>query len=52
MSAKVLQKILGHSKIQTTLDTYCDVFDEYEKKHNDLTFKYLQDNNLTLSSVQ
>ena len=52
MSAKVLQKILGHTKITTTLDTYCDVFDMYEKKHNDLTFEYLKNNNLTISSVQ
>lgn len=30
MPAKVLQKILGHADIQTTLNTYCDVFEEYE----------------------
>ena len=52
MSAKVLQKILGHTKITTTLDTYCNVFDMYEKKHNNITFEYLKNNNLTLSSVQ
>ena len=50
MSAKVLQKILGHTKITTTLDTYCDVFDMYEKKHNDLTYDYLKENNLLLYS--
>lgn len=31
MPAKVLQKILGHADIQTTLNTYCDVFEEYEE---------------------
>lgn len=41
MSAKVLQKILGHADIQTTLDTYCDVFEEYEKQSNDKTSEYL-----------
>lgn len=30
MPAKVLQKILGHADIETTLNTYCDVFEEYE----------------------
>lgn len=32
MPAKVLQKILGHADIETTLNTYCDVFEEYENK--------------------
>jgi len=31
MPAKVLQKILGHANIQTTLNTYCDVFEDYEE---------------------
>ena len=48
MSAKVLQKILGHTKIQTTLDTYCDVFDLFEKKHNDMTIEYLKEQNLMI----
>lgn len=48
MSAKVLQKILGHTKITTTLDTYCDVFDAYEKKHNDMTVEYLRQQNLMI----
>ncbi len=50
--AKVLQKILGHADIKTTLDVYCDVFNAYEKKHRDNTFEYLKNNNLTISSVQ
>lgn len=30
MPVKVLSKILGHSDIEITLNTYCDVFDSYE----------------------
>ena len=52
MPANVLQKILGHADIKTTLDVYCDVFNSFEKKHRDNTFEYLQNNNLTISSVQ
>lgn len=52
MPANVLQKILGHTDIKTTLDVYCDVFNAFEKKHRDNTFEYLQSNNLTISSVQ
>ena len=29
MNVKVLSKILGHSSIKITLDTYCDVFEKY-----------------------
>jgi integrase len=52
MPANVLQKILGHTDIKTTLDIYCDVFNAYEKKHRDNTFEYLQNNDLTIKSVQ
>lgn len=34
MSAKVLQKTLGHKKIQTTLDTYTSVFNKFNKEEN------------------
>lgn len=34
MSAKVLQKNLGHSKIQTTLDTYTSVFEKFNLEEN------------------
>lgn len=34
MSAKVLQKNLGHSKIQTTLDTYTSVFEKFNIEEN------------------
>lgn len=48
MPANVLQKILGHTDIKTTLDTYCDVFNEFEKQHRDNTFEYLKNNNLLI----
>ena len=44
ISAKVLQKNLGHKKIQTTLDTYTSVFDKFnedENKKYDLYMKNL-----------
>ena len=48
MPENVLQKILGHTDIKTTLDTYCDVFNAFEKKHRDNTYEYLKNNNLTI----
>lgn len=42
MSAKVLQKILGHSKIQTTLDTYTSVFEKFNKDENEKYENYLK----------
>lgn len=48
MPANVLQKILGHTDIKTTLDIYCDVFNAFEKKHRDNTFEYLKNNSLLL----
>ncbi len=47
MSAKVLQKFLGHADIQTTLNTYCDVFEEHEKDSSDKAFEYLKNLGLT-----
>lgn len=41
MSAKVLQKLLGHSKIQTTLDTYASVFSQFQTSENDKYIDYL-----------
>ena len=42
MPAKVLQKILGHADIQITLNTYCDVFEEYEDKATKQAEQYMQ----------
>lgn len=42
MPAKVLQKILGHADIETTLNTYCDVFEEYENDALAKAEEYMQ----------
>lgn len=33
MPAKVLQMLLGHTDIKTTLNTYCDAFDNFKSEH-------------------
>ena len=33
MPAKVLQKILGHTDINITLNTYCSVFEKFRNEH-------------------
>lgn len=48
MPAKVLQHILGHTDISTTLDTYCDVFDNYEKTYLDQTQDYYKKNKIAI----
>lgn len=52
MSAKVLQKILGHEDISTTLNTYVDAFSEYERKHIDNTQAYLDEKGIGIPSKQ
>lgn len=42
MPAKVLQKRLGHKDIQTTLNTYCDVYEAFEQEYIDITNDYYQ----------
>lgn len=42
MPAQVLQKLLGHTDITTTINTYCDIFDEYRLEHTDTAFQYMQ----------
>ncbi len=41
MQAKALQKILGHKKIQTTLDTYTSVFKEFSENELEKVTAYL-----------
>lgn len=48
MPPKVLQKLLGHADITTTLNTYTDVFEQYEKTYLDKTQEYFQQNNITI----
>lgn len=46
MPAKALQKILGHADIQTTLNTYCDVFEEFEEQAFQKAIDYMNDSKL------
>lgn len=46
MPPKILQTILGHTDIKTTLNTYCDAFDDYQYKHIDVMQKYLTEKGL------
>ncbi len=43
MSAKVLQDILGHRKIETTLDTYTSVFEKFNKDENEKYENYMKE---------
>lgn len=51
MPAPVLQKILGHTDIKTTINTYCDVFTEYEQKHINAQSDYLKEIGLNMGAV-
>lgn len=42
MPAKVLQKILGHTDIRVTLDTYCDVFQKYSYENLAIADSYMK----------
>lgn len=46
ISAKVLQKNLGHKKIQTTLDTYTSVFEKFNKNENQKYDLYMKENGI------
>lgn len=48
MPAKVLQKILGHTDIKVTMNTYCSVFDKYQNEHLAVANEYMKLNNLSL----
>ena len=39
---KVLQKLLGHTDISITLNTYCDAFDAYTNANLDLANRYME----------
>ena len=49
MPAKVLQKILGHTDINITLNTYCSVFEKYSNEHLNVADEYMKANNLQLA---
>ena len=46
MNVKVLSKILGHSSIKITLDTYCDVFERYSNESIAQLDEYLKSQKL------
>ena len=48
MPAKVLQTILGHRDISTTLNIYCDCFKKYEMEHLEIANEYMKSNNLAI----
>lgn len=43
MPPKVLQKILGHTDIKITLNTYCDVFNNFENEYITKANNYLSE---------
>ena len=52
MQAKALQKILGHKKIQTTLDTYTSVFKEFSQNELEKVTKYFEAQGLEKERLQ
>lgn len=46
MPAKVLQTLLGHTDIKTTLNTYCDAFGDYKEEHINKAAEYMKNNGL------
>lgn len=46
MPAHVLQKLLGHANVSTTIDTYTSIFDKYKKEEFEKYLEYKKANNL------
>ena len=42
MTAEVLQKLLGHTDIKTTINTYTDIFDSFKNKEVDKYISYMK----------
>ena len=49
--AIVVQKNLGHSSIRVTLDTYTDVFNDYQNSYNKQILDYQKQHNILYNSV-
>ena len=49
ISAKVLQKLLGHTDIRITLNTYCDAFEQFETENLNKVNEYMKMQGLTLN---
>lgn len=47
--AKVLQKILGHTDINITLNVYSSVFEKYSNEHLAIADEYMRSNNLEIA---
>lgn len=47
MPAEVLKVIMGHSDIGVTLNTYTDVFSDYQNKYEQQTYNYYEEQGLT-----
>lgn len=50
MNAKALQELLGHTNIQTTLNTYCDAFNQFQTENISKVEAYRENQGLTLDS--
>ena len=48
MPAKVLQKLLGHTDINITLNTYCSVFEKYSNEHLAVADEYMKQNDIKI----
>lgn len=49
MPAKILQKLLGHTDINITLNTYCSVFEKYSNEHLIVADEYMKQNDITIA---
>lgn len=49
MPAKVLQKLLGHTDINITLNTYCSVFEKYSNEHLAVADAYMKQNDIKIA---
>ena len=52
MQAKVLQKILGHSDIKITLNTYCDAFESFQNENIAKADEYFADMGISFVGSQ
>lgn len=49
MQPKVLQKLLGHTDIRITLNTYCNAFENFQNDNIALASAYLRENGLSIT---
>ena len=49
MPAKVLQKLLGHTDVNITLNTYCSVFEKYSNEHLAVADEYMKQNDIKIA---